>query len=112
MPGPVSLTRTMVSLLPRVSVQCRPALPSGVNLMALSTRLATASNKEIPVATHAQPLPRPSPQIDILVLGDRFIDIATPPAAFRAAGRPPKAADRRLFSIAARRNGAVMIDSD
>ena len=75
MPGPVSLTRMTLSPSRRSKASAtRP--PAGVNFTALSTRLATASNKKIAVAMHDRRIGGLDLQGDALVLGDRLVEIA------------------------------------
>jgi hypothetical protein len=50
--------------------------------MALLTRVGDCLEQEIPVAARARLLLHSGPQIDALVLGDRFVDVTYLPQHF------------------------------
>src|ERR1700737_4088368 len=110
MPEPVSLTRTMFSPLPRNNpISTCP--PAGVNLTALSTRLANASisKSRSPWALNScgQWTRRAIP------LSSAIGSYMSPTSRTRSASATlPKPANLWLFSISASRKIAVMIDSD
>jgi hypothetical protein len=109
MPGPVSVT-------PRWSCRFRAAGPInpaslGRELDRVVDQIGDRLDQQIPVATHIEILVNVNAQGDILVLGDRFINVADFAQHFMQRDAA-ETAERRLFSISARRNRAVMIVND